>query len=80
MNDPLLIKYFGNVAEIVGTHEEQLQLSFNTIEQLRNQLTERYPKLINLEFKIAVNQKITEGTISSKTITELALLPPFAGG
>lgn len=47
---------------------------------LRNYFENRYPELKEINYKIAVNQEITDTLPVNTEINEIALLPPFAGG
>lgn len=75
----LTVKYFGLLAELTQCNEEQLDFSGATVKELLENLISKYPELKNKDFQIAQNNTITndETEISS---TEIALLPPFAGG
>ena len=75
------IKYFGLLAEAVGKGKELLDIEPNcTVQQLQELVGERYPKLQQKSFQIAVNQHLAEGTALLSEGDEVALLPPFAGG
>ncbi|MFH4968884.1 MoaD/ThiS family protein [Gaetbulibacter sp. M240] len=73
------IKYFGQIIEITKCDEEKLEFHGSYIQNLVEKLYEKYPKLTEIEFKVAQNQELvsTETFLSS---AEIALLPPFAGG
>ena len=75
----LTVKYFGLLAEVTQCNEEQLDFSGATVKELLENLFTKYPELKEKDFQIAQNNTITndETEISS---TEIALLPPFAGG
>lgn len=73
------IKMFGQLAEIVGSNELQLQ-GVSDISLLREELISRFPKLENYPFVIAVNKKITIKNQKINMGDSVALLPPFAGG
>ncbi len=75
----LTIKYFGLLAEITKCNEEEIEFSGTQINELLKVIYSKYPKLNEKDFQIAQNNTITndETEISS---TEIALLPPFAGG
>ena len=75
----LTIKYFGMLTEVTKCNEESLQFSDSTVLDLLNTLFNKYPSLKSKEFRVAQNQTL----VSNETIisdTEIALLPPFAGG
>ena len=74
------VKYFGLIAE-------RLQKEFETIPvkephpiNLRSYFERRYPTLKGLQYKIAVNKQLTDLINEPFEVTEIALLPPFAGG
>ena len=78
---PIVIKYFGAIAEATGLEEERLDIEeINTdISTLENFFKSKYDNINDLSFQVAVNQSIAnEGTL--KDGDEIALLPPFAGG
>lgn len=74
------VKYFGVVAELTDKSEEEVELKEkDTIQEILTTCLEKYPKLKNISFKIAHNQKITDsGEVKSQD--EIAFLPPFSGG
>ena len=75
----LNIKYFGLLAELTETNEEQIQFSGSTISEVLDLLFIKYPELKLKDFKVAQNQEIVPNeTIVSNE--DIALLPPFSGG
>ncbi len=75
----LTIKYFGLIAEITKRNEEQFEFSGTLINEFLDTVYLKYPKLKETHFQVAQNNEI----VSKETIitqTEIALLPPFAGG
>ncbi|MCK5401681.1 MAG: MoaD/ThiS family protein [Flavobacteriaceae bacterium] len=75
----LTIKYFGLLAEVTQCNEEQIEFSGILIDDLLETVYLKYPKLKGKDFQVAQNQVIitNEAEVSA---TEIALLPPFAGG
>ena len=75
------LKYFGMIAEALAKQAEELSLEQGqTVSDLRNQLEKTYPKLKSIDYRIAVNQTLVEANYSIQPNSEVALLPPFAGG
>ena len=75
------IKYFGMLSECCGKSEENREVSEDTsLSELKNELLRTYPTLAEKQYKIAVNQKISDGDEDLSEGDEIALLPPFAGG
>ena len=75
------IKTFGIARDILGSKELILEISGNTVADLRNDLSKQYPKLESLNsLFIAVNQNYAEGETELKETDEIALIPPVSGG
>ena len=75
----LTIKYFGLLAEITGCSEENIEFSGESISDLRSVLFQKYETLKIKDFQIAQDNELTSNE-TRVTATEIALLPPFAGG
>lgn len=75
----ITVKYFGMLTELTQCEEETVTFTHTTVSELLNELFKKYPNLENKSFQIAQNQKLIakDAKISN---TEIALLPPFAGG
>ena len=79
----IVIKYFGMIEEAIKKSEETLSLNSEKniyLNDIHNELKENYPVLKKMNYKIAVNLQITEENTIIENNTEIALLPPFAGG
>jgi molybdopterin synthase sulfur carrier subunit len=75
------IQYYGMLAEITGQATEQLTLEAGlTVGMLRERVSEKYPEMGNKKFKVAVNLQIVDDLVEINADSEIALLPPFAGG
>ena len=75
----LTIKYFGVIAEITECHQEVLEFSKSSVEELLDLIFEKYPGIKTKEFQVAMHNEIAEKDAVIAT-NEIALLPPFAGG
>lgn len=75
----LTIKYFGLIAEITKCNEEQFEFSGTHIDELIYAVYLKYPKLKEKDFQVSQNNEIVSKD-TMITQTEIALLPPFAGG
>ena len=73
--------YFAQVSEKLGISTEALEVpdKINT-DELLEKLSIKYPALSNLSFNIAVNQVLIKSATTLTEGSEVALLPPFAGG
>jgi molybdopterin converting factor small subunit len=71
---------FGPVSELVG-EDQTLPLAFPLSgAQLRAAACDRWPQLAQQRFSIAVDQTLVGDEQIVSSGSELALLPPFAGG
>ena len=78
----LKIKYFGMLAEAVGSQEMEFHIETPqiSIAELNEMILQKHPELKSMSFKIAVNQDIVNNNLIITENDEIALLPPFAGG
>ena len=75
----LSIKYFGLLAEVTGCSEEKIKFSGKSISDLKSILFQKHEELKNKDFQIVQNNELITNE-TKVTATEIALLPPFAGG
>ena len=74
------IKYFGMIAELIGMQSESIDLQIEKGFNLKMFFEAKYPSIKSVNYKIAVNQQISDVIIEESDSVEIALLPPFAGG
>jgi molybdopterin converting factor small subunit len=74
----LTIKAFGNLTEITGTAE--LELEAQDSASLQAALFQKFPQLRERKFAIAVNKQLITENTDFKAHDVVALLPPFSGG
>jgi sulfur-carrier protein len=73
------VKVFGKLVEMVGSTE--LEFSACTdLDSLKRELKQTYPAMNNVQFAIALNNKISAGNSVLQEEDQIALLPPFSGG
>tara|TARA_B100001059_G_scaffold106154_1_gene105872 strand:+ start:802 stop:1032 length:231 start_codon:yes stop_codon:yes gene_type:complete len=75
----ITIKYFGLLAEVTGCSSEKINFSGTTISDLKEILFQKHKVLKSLKFKIAQHNELNTDK-TKVTSSEIALLPPFAGG
>lgn len=71
--------FFGQLIEITGSNIITIPVATDT-DELMQQLIKQYPLLQQASFVIAVNREIIRENTLLTEKTEIALLPPFAGG
>lgn len=76
----LKVRYFGMIAEWAGANSETIAFDGIEVGTLIKQLETDLPKLKDISYQIAVNQKITSSKATLAENDEVSLLPPFAGG
>ncbi len=77
----LKIRYFGMLAEITNMEFECIEVDENIgAFMLKDLLEEKYNQFSKINYKVAVNENIIETDMNLNMDSEIALLPPFAGG
>jgi molybdopterin synthase sulfur carrier subunit len=79
MSNKITIKLFGNLSELVNTHEILIDFK-STFFELKAELFLQFPMFENKEFVFAIDQKLIHENILINPNSEIALLPPFSGG
>jgi len=75
-----LISY-GIAKEILPGHSHEIDVEVQTIEELKNQLFQKYPELQKLQsISFAVNEEYREDGFSLSENDEVVIIPPVAGG
>jgi molybdopterin converting factor small subunit len=72
------VLYFAAAAEAAGATEELL--TADDTRSLRRQLTDKYPALAAIPFRMALNKTMLKGEAQLTTNDIIAILPPFQGG
>jgi sulfur-carrier protein len=79
LSTTLSILFFGQLAELTGTNKIAVPAAKDT-DALMQQLFRQYPSLQQASFVVAVDREIIKENTVLKEETEIALLPPYAGG
>ncbi len=73
------ILFFGILTDI--TKKNQLELNeIKNVVELKSFLFKKYPKIMEINFRIAKNKEIINDSETFNNGDEIALMPPFAGG
>jgi sulfur-carrier protein len=73
------VYFFGILTDITGSSEQEIK-DVESVSALKSWLWRNYPKSKEMDFQVALNNKLIDGKIDFKNGDEVALLPPFAGG
>ena len=76
------IKYFGQIADVLGIDQEVIDLGEETtfLFDIKLMTVSRKPELNSINFKLSVNLELTEENLLLKNGDEVSFLPPFSGG
>ena len=75
------VLYFAQIAEKTGVASEEFEFETSLeSDDLIKVIFGKYPVLRNMTFKIAVDHHIINAPTALNQNSEVALLPPFAGG
>jgi molybdopterin synthase sulfur carrier subunit len=75
------IKAFGITKDFLGGKDTVIEITGETVRDLRAELNRRYPQLVGLQsLYIAVNSDYAEEDRILKATDEIALIPPVSGG
>ncbi|MBK9637274.1 MAG: MoaD/ThiS family protein [Bacteroidetes bacterium] len=77
--DQVKVKVFGKLEELMGTNELFWSLP-NDVKTLKNELENKFPSIVNIQYAVSVNNKIVSGDKHIQKGDTIALLPPFSGG
>jgi molybdopterin converting factor small subunit len=73
--------YFGLIAELKGVTSEFKDYGESlSINQLKADLNTAFPTLAEVNYSVAVNQKMVSEDITLSEGDEVSFFPPFAGG
>ncbi len=69
---------FGQLRDILG---DQLELDeVLDIDEVKNQLHEKYPEMIESNYLVALNKKLVTGNMMLNDNSTVAILSAFSGG
>lgn len=71
--------FFGIINEIAGC-SELILVDIQDTDQLTQTLKQKYPGIIKVTYRIAVNKIMINENVQLRDGDEIAFLPPFAGG
>ena len=75
------IKAFGIARDILGGNEVEIEVSGQTVADLRQHLAQSYPTLQGLKsLFIAVNHNYADDQTVLRENDEIAVIPPVSGG
>jgi molybdopterin synthase sulfur carrier subunit len=73
------VLFFGVLAEVSGTSIKHYH-DVKSISALKLRIYDDFPEIVHYNFRISINNDITDNDLLLKSGDEIALMPPFAGG
>jgi molybdopterin synthase sulfur carrier subunit len=73
------VLFFGVLSEVAATGIKIYE-NVNSIEHLKLRISDDFPEIIHYNFRISLNNEITDTDSPLSDGDEVAFLPPFAGG
>lgn len=71
--------FFGVLAEVTGTGFKHYR-DVKSISVLKLRIQDEFPEIVHYNFRISLNNEITDKDLLLKSGDEVAFMPPFAGG
>lgn len=76
----ITVKYFGWIAETVGTAEENVLVEKSSLNEFIDSVQSKFPILKNSSYRISYNLSLNHNNPLLQEGDEIAFLPPFSGG
>jgi molybdopterin synthase sulfur carrier subunit len=73
------VVFFGVLTEVTGTPRKHYR-GIKSFDDLRHRIEDDFPNIIHYNFRIAVNNEISDENPDLNENDTVAYLPPFAGG
>jgi molybdopterin synthase sulfur carrier subunit len=73
------VVFFGVLTEVTGTPRKHYR-GIKSFDDLRHRIEDDFPNIIHYNFRIAVNNEISDENPVLNENDTVAYLPPFAGG
>jgi len=73
------VLFFGVLAEVTGTNCRHYS-EVRSLSVLKRLINDEFPEIVHYDFRISLNNELTDNDPEIKDGDEVALLPPFAGG
>ncbi|HEX7492643.1 MAG TPA: MoaD/ThiS family protein, partial [Bacteroidales bacterium] len=71
--------FFGVLAEVSGTGFKHYR-DVKSINDLKIRIQDEFPEIVHYNFRISLNNELTDKDLLLKSGDEVAFMPPFAGG
>jgi sulfur-carrier protein len=73
------VLFFGVLAEVTGTNCKYFR-DVKSLGNLKLRIEDDFPEVVHYNFRISLNNELTDKDLLLNDGDEVALMPPFAGG
>jgi len=73
------VLFFGVLADVAGTNCKHFR-DVNSMEDLKLRIQDDFPEVVHYNYRISLNNVLTDNDPLLNDSDEVALMPPFAGG
>jgi sulfur-carrier protein len=73
------VLFFGVLAEVTGTGFKHYTEA-GSVSDLRMKIADEFPEMVHYTYRISVDNELIDDDRELKDGSEVAFLPPFAGG
>jgi molybdopterin synthase sulfur carrier subunit len=73
------VLFFGVLADITGTNSKHFR-DVKSLAGLKLKIQDDFPEVIHYNYRISLNNELTDKDLLLNDGDEVALMPPFAGG
>ena len=73
------VLFFGVLSEVTGTNCKHYR-EVKSTSDLKYRILDDFPEVVHYNFRISINNEISDNDILLNDGDEVAFLPPFAGG
>lgn len=72
--------FYGQLQDIVGSNEIEIDHSLLDITALKSYLNERYPDLNSIPYLVAIDDALIQDHHLIESSSTVVFMPPFSGG
>lgn len=73
------VLFFGVLADVTGTNCKHFR-DVKSIGDLKLKIEDDFPEMVHYDYRISLNNELTDDNLLLNDGDEVALMPPFAGG
>lgn len=75
----ITVLFFGVLAEVAQTGVKKYR-DVSSLSDLKLRIRDDFPSIMHYNYRISLNNELTDDDVALNDKDEIALMPPFAGG